>query len=51
MGNAVYFLDNVTLAQDMLWEELGLGKAAEVLKVDGVLVFYIVFDESDVPYQ
>ena len=44
--NDVHLLDSITGTDDMLGEEFGLGEAAEVLEVDGVLIFDVIFDDS-----
>jgi hypothetical protein len=49
--DAVHLFDDVTLAQDMLREELGFGEAAEVLQVNDILVLHLVFDGSGKPNQ
>jgi hypothetical protein len=45
-SNGVHFLDEVTLAHNVLGHEAGTGEATEVLEVDGILAGNVVFDYS-----
>ena len=44
----MHLLDEVTLADDVVWHVTRTGKAAKVLQVDAVLAGDVVFDYSAV---
>lgn len=44
--NGMHLFDEITLANDVLWDVARTGEAAKVLQIDGIVAGYVVFDHS-----